>query len=208
MMVPRNHTQISPKIKHLHNKEVMEKESSSPEEADMFSCGTNRGPEEVSAEAQHRSQCSRSGARAVSPSLAQAPSSQGGPGEAEATSKLVWFKQRQDRRTTSLETSSEPSLQLFCAMKIRKILPKEPKGGTGTAPGGTSWFPPQSQSQHRAVSLSQAQNVQTTGGCHRAASSGPSHPPWIQDYFHGNYLENLLSKKKTKNSLNTQTLRS
>lgn len=51
MTVPGNHTQISPKTQHLHNKEVVEKENSGPEEAGLFFCGTNRGPGEAPAEA-------------------------------------------------------------------------------------------------------------------------------------------------------------
>lgn len=51
MTVLGNHTQISPKTQHLHNKEVVEKENSGLEEAGWFFCSTNRGPGEAPAEA-------------------------------------------------------------------------------------------------------------------------------------------------------------
>lgn len=69
--------------------------------------------------------------------------------------------------------------------------------------GGTSWFPSQRQSQHWAVSLSQAQNVQTTRGCHRAgifraftSSLNPGLFPW--------QLSGELIKFKKKNKKNPQ----
>lgn len=87
----------------------MEKENSGPEEADLF-CGTNRGPEEAPADAQHHSQCSRSGPRGISPNLAQTPSSLRGPGEAKATSKPFHISVIQAK--TEKQLALKPALSL------------------------------------------------------------------------------------------------
>lgn len=77
------HTQISPKTQHLHNKEVVEKENSGPEEAGLFFCGTNRGPGEAPAEAPSSTAPSAPGVeQGESPQIWHRP-----PGEAKATAK-------------------------------------------------------------------------------------------------------------------------
>lgn len=116
---------------------------------------------------------------------------------------LVWFRQRQKNNSPWNQHWAFSST--FVCYENQEDSAQKAKRG--------NW------ASHEEQAGSHPRGSHNTGLCHwakprtcrphaAAASSGPSHPPWIQDYFHGNYLENLLSKKKPKNSLNTQTLRS
>lgn len=194
------HTQISPKTTSAQQGSCGERKLR-PRGSRLVLLWHKQGPRGGSCwgPVQHSSQCSRTGAKGISPNLGDLR----GPGEGKATAKPFHISVIQKKTGQKNNQPWKPAVSFFFNFSVLwKSGRFWPKGGTGTAMGGTSWFPSQSQSQHWAVSLSQAQNVQTTRGCHRAgifraftSSLNPGLFPWQLS----RELIKLKKKKQKKN---------